>query len=153
NPMKPVTIIGGGLAGLTLGIGLRQQEVPVVIHEAGGYPRHRVCGEVISGRGQETLVRPGLHRWVEQTGAITASTAAFFSEPLSTPARPLPATALCLSRHALDTMLANKFAESGGILHSNDRWRGEFTGGVVRATGRRLQTEEGGNRWLGLKIH
>src|SRR5262249_42725958 len=45
------------------------------------------------------------------------------------------------------------FAESGGILHSNDRWRGEFTGGVVRATGRRLQTEEGGNRWLGLKIH
>ena len=29
--MKPITIVGGGLAGLTLGIGLRQREVPVTI--------------------------------------------------------------------------------------------------------------------------
>ena len=45
---QPVTIIGGGLAGLTLGIGLRQRNVPVTIREAGQYPRHRVCGEFIS---------------------------------------------------------------------------------------------------------
>ena len=31
---KPITIVGGGLAGLALGIGLRQAGVPVVIHEA-----------------------------------------------------------------------------------------------------------------------
>ena len=28
--LKPITIVGGGLAGLTLGIGLRQRGVPVV---------------------------------------------------------------------------------------------------------------------------
>ena len=50
--MKPVTIVGGGLAGLTLGIALRENSVPVHIYEAGTYPRHRVCGEFISGRGQ-----------------------------------------------------------------------------------------------------
>ena len=48
--VKPITIVGGGLAGLTLGIGLRQCGVAVTVHEAGHYPRHRVCGEFISGR-------------------------------------------------------------------------------------------------------
>ena len=57
---KPITIVGGGLAGLTLGIGLRRRGVPVTVWEAGHYPRHRVCGEFISGRGQETLSRLGL---------------------------------------------------------------------------------------------
>ena len=42
--MKAVTIIGGGLSGLCLGIGLRQRGVPVRIIEAGTYPRHKVCG-------------------------------------------------------------------------------------------------------------
>ena len=50
-----LTIVGGGLAGLTLGIGLRQRGVPVTVYEAGRYPRHRVCGEFISGRGQKTF--------------------------------------------------------------------------------------------------
>ena len=50
---KPIQIVGGGLAGLTLGIALRKKEIPVAIFEAGNYPRHRVCGEFISGRGLE----------------------------------------------------------------------------------------------------
>jgi 2-polyprenyl-6-methoxyphenol hydroxylase-like FAD-dependent oxidoreductase len=54
---KPITIVGGGLAGLALGIGLRQRGVPVSLWEAGHYPRHRVSGEFICGRGQETLAR------------------------------------------------------------------------------------------------
>src|SRR5438094_531139 len=73
--MKPITIIGGGLAGLTLGIGLRRQGVPVALFEAGHYPRHRVCGEFISGRGQAALQRLGLARLLLEQGAIAARTA------------------------------------------------------------------------------
>ncbi|MCB9898586.1 MAG: NAD(P)-binding protein, partial [Planctomycetes bacterium] len=52
---RPITIVGGGLAGLTLGIALRRHDVPVLLDEAGRYPRHRVCGEFVNGRGREVL--------------------------------------------------------------------------------------------------
>jgi 2-polyprenyl-6-methoxyphenol hydroxylase-like FAD-dependent oxidoreductase len=73
----PITIIGGGLAGLTLGIGLRQCDVPVIIQEAGEYPRHRVCGEFISGSGQTALERLGLLPHFQKAGAICARTVMF----------------------------------------------------------------------------
>src|SRR2546427_12926265 len=96
--MKPITIVGGGLAGLTLGIGLRQRGIPVTIWEAGHYPRHRVCGEFIVGRGQDVLARLGLSKVFFQTGAITARTAAFFLGRTRCPVRTLTPPALCLSR-------------------------------------------------------
>src|SRR5881392_454524 len=101
--MKPITIAGGGLAGLTLGIGLRQRGVPVIVREAGSYPRHRVCGEFISGRGQNTLERLALRDSIIQAGAIMARNAAFFSNRASSPVRSLPTPALCLSRFTLDS--------------------------------------------------
>src|SRR5580692_8539854 len=82
---KPITIVGGGLAGLTLGIGLRQRGVPVAIWEAGHYPRHRVCGEFISGKGQGTVLRLGLQELLLQAGAVPARTAAFFSSRAASP--------------------------------------------------------------------
>src|SRR5262249_29714111 len=77
--LKPITIIGGGLAGLTLGIGLRRQGIPATIWEAGHYPRHRVCGEFISGDGQDSLKRLGLWEHIVEAGASVARTSAFFS--------------------------------------------------------------------------
>ncbi len=152
--LKPITIVGGGLAGLTLGIGLRQREIPVTIHEAGNYPRHRVCGEFISGRGQESLARLGLRGLLESNGAIHANTAAFFSATKSTSPRALPSSAICVSRFVLDAALAAEFRKLGGELVSGQRWREEdFVEGVVRATGRRAQVEQGNERWFGLKIH
>lgn len=152
--VKPTTIIGGGLAGLTLGIGLRQRGVPAVIHEAGSYPRHRVCGEFISGRGQATLARLGMDQLLDQAGAVRAQTAAFFSTTKSTAPRPLPSPALCLSRFTLDAVLAKKFRELGGELHEGRRASTEnISEGIIRATGRRAQVEQGGSRWFGLKIH
>jgi flavin-dependent dehydrogenase len=150
---KPVQIAGGGLAGLTLGIALRQNEIPVAIFEAGNFPRHRVCGEFISGRGQATLARLGLTGLFSTAGATLASSAAFFSEKKSTAPRALPASATCLSRFILDDVLAKKFRELGGQLFENRRFTGNFSEGVVRASGRRAQTERTAAPWFGLKIH
>src|SRR5262245_66138017 len=93
--LKTVTIIGWGLAGLSLGIGLRQRGVPVVIWEAGHYPRHRVCGEFINGHGQGTLGRLGLREKLWAAGAHPATTAAFICRRASSPVRLLPEPALC----------------------------------------------------------
>jgi 2-polyprenyl-6-methoxyphenol hydroxylase-like FAD-dependent oxidoreductase len=150
---KPIQIIGGGLAGLTLGIALRKKEIPVTIFEASSYPRHRVCGEFISGRGQAALARLGLDGLFFSSGATPASTAAFFSETKSTAPRTLPADAICLSRFILDHALAEKFRELGGELFENHRFTENFSEGIVRASGRRAQAVQDDSRWFGLKIH
>jgi len=154
SPGKPITIIGGGLAGLTLGIGLRQREVPVKVFEAGIYPRHRVCGEFISGNGQAVLERLGLLARLEQAGAVHARTVMFVCGSNRSPVRQLAAPALCLSRHAMDALLAGSFQQLGGELLVNTRWTsGECREGVVHAAGRRIQSVEKNPRWFGVKAH
>jgi flavin-dependent dehydrogenase len=152
---KPITIIGGGLAGLTLGIGLRQRGIPATVWEAGHYPRHRVCGEFVSGRGQKSLARLGLQKLFQDAGAVEANTVAFFSNEAGSPARRLPEPALCLSRFAMDDLLAKEFQRLGGELRDHSRWQETSfdADGLVRATGRRSQPTENGWRWFGLKAH
>ena len=150
---RPITIVGGGLAGLTLGIGLRQQGIPVTVIEAGHYPRHRVCGEFISGRGVEVLKKLGLREALGRAGAIEARTAAFFAGRAHSPVRVMQFPALCLSRFLLDELLANEFQRLGGELRLNERWRDECGEAVVRASGRRPQALENGCRWFGVKAH
>jgi flavin-dependent dehydrogenase len=146
--------VGGGLAGLTLGIGLRQQGIPVLIREAGHYPRHRVCGEFISGRGQDALERLGLRGPLIEAGAVLAQTGAFFLGNRGSGVRSLPAPALCLSRFVMDELLARHFRKHGGELCENQRWQATDGGeGVVRASGRRLLPPTPGWRWFGLKVH
>jgi 2-polyprenyl-6-methoxyphenol hydroxylase-like FAD-dependent oxidoreductase len=149
-----ITVVGGGLAGLTLGIGLRQRGVPVVVREAGRYPRHRVCGEFISGRGQGVLERLGLREAFYRAGAIEARTVAFFLGASRSPERLLTPPALCLSRYRMDALLAEHFRRAGGELHEGERCEaGGIDEGVVMACGRRAQAEGGGWRWFGLKVH
>src|SRR2546429_9197690 len=131
--MKPITIVGGGLAGLSLGIGLRQRGIPVVVWEAGHYPRHRVCGEFISGSGQDPIARLGLLDSLFEAGAIMARSAAFFSARTRFPARPLAVPAWCVSRFSLDVLLADHFTKCGGELRENQRWQGNGVhDGVIR---------------------
>jgi flavin-dependent dehydrogenase len=152
--MKTITIIGGGLAGLILGIGLRQRGVPVKVFEAGRYPRHRVCGEFISGNGLQTLERLSLRKKLIDAGAVPAETAAFFSERKQRGLHILPKSALCLSRFKLDALLAAEFRRLGGELEEGARWAEKnLSEGFVRASGRRVQAVENGWRLFGLKVH
>ena len=154
NARQPITIVGGGLAGLTLGIGLRERGVPVAVFEAGTYPRHRVCGEFISGRGLALLQQGELNEVLAQAGGRVARTVQFFLGNRSFPIRPLPRPALCLSRYSLDALLADKFRQLGGDLRCGTRRADTaHSQGVVRASGRRVQAEQGGSRWFGLKAH
>lgn len=148
-----INIVGGGLAGLTLGIGLRQGGVPVTVWEAGQYPRHRVCGEFISGGGQASLDRLGLLGGLQNAGACSASSAAFFAGKTAVAPRPLPEAALCVSRFVVDDWLSREFQRLGGELRLSERWTGEFGPGIVRASGRRAEPVTDGWRLFGLKVH
>ena len=142
------------MAGLTLGIGLRRSGIPVTVVEAGRYPRHRVCGEFISGCGQKILERLGLLEALSKAGARPAETLAFYSDRTSTGNLSLPSPALCCSRFCLDAVLAREFQNLGGELKEGTRWTGPIEGaGLIRATGRRIHSPAKGWRWFGLKVH
>ena len=150
---KTIQIVGGGLGGLTLGIALRKKEIPVTIFEAGNYPRHRVCGEFVSGRGLEILDALGMEEKFLEAGAIEARSSIFFSGDSKSPVRQLPSPALCLSRFVMDKLLADEFQRLGGELRVGARWQNDFSDGIVRASGRKLRPVENGWRWFGLKTH
>jgi flavin-dependent dehydrogenase len=142
--MKPVTIIGGGLAGLRLGVALRERNVPVTVCEAGHYPRHRVCGEFISGAGQGMVTALGIQIRLAHTAAFISGDRFWRFD--------LPAPALCVSRYDLDKAMADLFCSAGGKLICGTR--SQLTGeGIVHATGRRSHPVENGWRWFGLKAH
>lgn len=151
--MRRINVIGGGLAGLTLGIGLRRLGVPVTVWEAGHYPRHRVCGEFVSGKGQEALRRLGLEQRFMEAGALLAREASFFLGKAESRAHCLDPAAWCLSRFTIDQLLANCFQTEGGDLRQNSRWQGEDAEATVWTCGRQAQSAEQEWRWFGIKIH
>jgi flavin-dependent dehydrogenase len=150
---KPIQIVGGGLAGLTLGLALRKKEIPVTVFEAGNYPRHRVCGEFVSGRGLKILDALSLKEKFLDAGAIEALSSVFFSGNSKSPVHQLPSPALCLSRFVMDKLLADEFQRLDGELRIGARWQNDFSDGTVRASGRQLHPVENGWRWFGLKAH
>lgn len=145
---KTITISGGGLTGLSLAIALRKHGVAVALHEAGSYPRHRVCGEFISGVSRETLETLGIadsladaqhHRHV-----------AWFSGNDHLRDNLLPEHALAISRHLLDDRLQQTATALGVDLHTGSRRKMiPHAPGEIWTAGRK--PAKGG--WIGLKAH
>ncbi len=148
SALLPVEIIGGGLAGLSAGLALQRAGVPVTVFEAGDYPRHRVCGEFISGLDDGTVARLGLGEFLADARPHRSVTYHLRDRPL----RPfsLPAPAWGISRHTLDARLARAFAEAGGCLRTRTRVPEDAAPpGRVFAAGRSRK----GPFWVGLKVH
>lgn len=148
NPHRPIEIIGGGLAGLSLGLALRRAGVDVSLHEAGDYPRHRVCGEFITGLDARTIARLGLAPFLSD--ALRHREVGWFIREKLVRTQRLPQPALGISRHDLDARLAGALVAAGGYLHTHSRIAASTAReGRVLATGKRPTRSP----WLGLKIH
>ena len=146
---RELTIAGGGLAGLSVAIGLARRGVPVRVLEAGTYPRHRVCGEFISGVRPSTWEALGIEDLVAEARRHRrvrwcAQGRPFFEGEL-------PEAALGCSRYELDDRLRKRLLEVGGQLLTGQRVVAEAREGLLWAAGRRRVSGEG--RWVGLKVH
>ena len=148
KPTHPIEIVGGGLAGLALGSALRRAGVPVTVYEAGEYPRHRVCGEFITGLEEKTVAHLGLAPLLADAARHRRIAWCRHGAPVRVQTLPFPAFGL--SRHALDARLADEFVRLGGELHPRTRIADEAAPpGRVFANGR----QRGPRHWLGLKLH
>jgi flavin-dependent dehydrogenase len=144
---KGITIAGGGLAGLSLAVGLRGRGVPVKLHEAGRYPRHRVCGEFISGVKGSTLESLGIAE--DLADAERHVRARWYRGGEELLDSEMPEAALGISRCRLDERLKERFVGAGGELREGSRMPREAREGLVWAAGR--LPKKGG--WIGLKCH
>ena len=146
---QPVNIAGGGVAGLALGLALRRAGVPVCVHEAGTYPRHRLCGEFLSGAGAEEFTALGLDDFLAESPAL--HDAAWFSGDRLILRRDLPAAARGISRWHLDASMASRLTALGGTVNCGDRVTVPGgTAGWVIATGR-MRAEA--SPWFAQKEH
>jgi flavin-dependent dehydrogenase len=147
--MHPITIIGGGLAGLSLAIGLRRVDVPVRVEEAGDYPRHRVCGEFISGLDASTIEQLGLAPAL--AGSVSLKQMRWYDASRLLRDDTLPDPARGISRWELDRTLANALVDAGGDLQTGTRSPRNHVGpGTVDCAGRQPAKD---SDWIGLKCH
>lgn len=146
--MRTVEIAGGGVAGLALGLALRREGVPVRVHEAGVYPRHRLCGEFISGAGPEDFERLGISELYHRSEVLTE--VLWFKGDRLLQRRTLPVPARGISRWQLDAGMAACLTKAGGELLCENRVPASGGEGWVIATGRpRAESSP----WLAQKAH
>ncbi|TFE68009.1 NAD(P)/FAD-dependent oxidoreductase [Methylacidiphilum caldifontis] len=145
--MKAITIIGGGIAGLSLGICLRRFLIPVAIYEAADYPLKKVCGEFLSGLPFWVIEKLGIEDILgkfpqAQEASFTIAKKRKFVLKFLFPVYLTP-------RETLDSLLARRFVDLGGTLYTRSFCPYSFQEGVVVACGKKKEA----GQWIGLKVH
>jgi len=97
-----VLILGGGVAGCAASIALARKGRSVTLIEREPTPRHKVCGEFLSGEALEDLHALGID--VASLGAVPINYVRLAAARRAAEA-PLPFPAASLTRKALDTAL------------------------------------------------
>lgn len=113
-----VTIIGGGLAGLTSAVHLSKKGLSVLLIEKNAYPKHKVCGEYISNEVLPYLNALGFNPFdfgATQIDHLTLSTSK--NSSINTP---LPLGGFGISRYCLGWELS-KIAKQNGVKMLQDK--------------------------------
>jgi menaquinone-9 beta-reductase len=105
-----VLIVGGGVAGCAASIALAQNGRNVTLIEREMTPRHKVCGEFLSGEALEDLRALGID--VFALGAVPLGSVRLAAARRAAEA-PLPFHAASLTRRALDTALLAEAIAAG----------------------------------------
>jgi flavin-dependent dehydrogenase len=105
-----ILIVGGGVAGCAAAIALARAGRRVTLLEREPVPRHKVCGEFLSGEALEDLNALGIN--VAPLGAVPIHFVRLAAARRAAEA-PLPFPAASLTRKALDTALIGTAIEAG----------------------------------------
>ncbi|ADV83643.1 FAD-dependent pyridine nucleotide-disulfide oxidoreductase [Terriglobus saanensis SP1PR4] len=105
-----VLIVGGGVAGCAASIALARKGRIVTLIEREATPRHKVCGEFLSGEALEDLHGLGID--VSTLGAVSLGYVRLAAARRAAEA-PLPFLAASLTRRALDTALIAEAIAAG----------------------------------------
>ena len=105
-----VLILGGGVAGCAASIALARKGRGVTLIEREPTPRHKVCGEFLSGEALEDLHALGID--VASLGAVSIDYVRLAAARRAAEA-PLPFPAASLTRKALDTALIAEAIAAG----------------------------------------
>ena len=105
-----VLILGGGVAGCAASIALARKGRNVTLIEREPTPRHKVCGEFLSGEALEDLHALGID--VTSLGAVPLNYVRLAAARRAAEA-PLPFPAASLTRKALDTALIAEAIAAG----------------------------------------